>query len=131
MLDMLETLFKDPMPLADLLYSDLSSLEERAIEADFVDENLVGSHLCSHLAFRGEVVDWQLWIDHGEQPFVRKLVISYREQPGEPQFTAWLDGWQMPDRFSDDLFTFVAPAGSTWIDVLINKPRSDENGGQP
>ena len=31
MLDMLEGLFKDPMPLADLLYSDLSPLDERAL----------------------------------------------------------------------------------------------------
>jgi hypothetical protein len=131
MLDMLEGLFKDPMPLADLLYSDLTPLEQRAQEADIVGESLVGGRPCLQLAFRGETVDWQLWVEQGATPFVRKLVISYREQPGTPQVTALIDLWETPERYSDGLFTFVAPAGSQWVDVLVPMPRTSEKGGQP
>lgn len=130
-LDMLEGLLKDPMPLSDLLYSDLSPLEARAFEADVVGDSLVNGRPCRHLAFRGETVDWQIWVEQGETPFVRKLAISYREVPGTPQYVAVLDLWETPERFSDGLFTFAAPAGSQWIEVLMPMPRRSEEGGQP
>jgi hypothetical protein len=130
MLDMLEKLFNDPMPLADLLYSDLSPLDQRALEADIVGDSLVRGRPCRHLAFRGETVDWQLWVEKGATPFIRKLAISYREVPGTPQFAAVLDLWETPERFSESLFTFTAPAGSQWIDVLVPMPRRVEEGGQ-
>ena len=78
---MLEGLFKDPMPLADLFYSDLTPLAERAFEADVVGDSLVNGRPCRQLAFRGETVDWQIWVEQGATPFIRKLAISYREVP--------------------------------------------------
>lgn len=130
-LDLLEMLFKEPMPLADLFYSDLSPLEQKAYEADIVGDSLVDGRPCVHLAFRGETVDWQLWVDKGAQPFVRKLAISYREQSGVPQFVALLKEWETPERFSDGLFTFVAPAGSEWVNILVPMPEKQREGGQP
>jgi hypothetical protein len=130
-LDMLEGLMKDPMPLSDLLYSDLSPLAERAFEADVVGDSLVNGRPCLHLAFRGATVDWQIWVEQGATPFIRKLAISYREVPGTPQVVAVLNLWETPERFSDGLFTFAAPAGSQWIDVLVPMPRRSEGGGQP
>jgi hypothetical protein len=131
MLDMLEGVLKDPMPLSDLLYSDLGPLEQRALEADVVGDSLVSGRPCLHLAFRGETVDWQIWVEQGATPFIRKVVISYREQPGTPQSSALLDFWETPERFSEDLFTFAAPAGSEWIDVMVPLPRRIEEGVQP
>jgi hypothetical protein len=131
MLDMLEVLLKNPLPLADLFYSNLSPLEQRAEEADIVEDSLVDGRPCTHLAFRGETVDWQIWVEQGVTPFIRKLAISYREEPGTPQFFATLDLWETPERFNDDLFTFVAPAGSQWIDVLVPTPRRSTEGAQP
>jgi len=130
-LDMLEGLFKDPMPLADLLYSDLAPLAARAFEADVVGDSLVNGRPCKQLAFRGETVDWQIWVEQGATPFIRKLTISYREVPGTPQSVAMIDVWETPERFSDGLFTFAVPTGSQWIDVLVPMPRTDKVGGKP
>ena len=129
MLDMLEALLKDPMPLADLLYSDLAPLEQRALEADVVGDSLVNGVHCQHLAFRGETVDWQLWIEQGPKPFIRKLVISYRGIPGTPQYAAWISEWQTPERFGVARFTFTAPAGSEFIEMLVAVPRRTGEGG--
>jgi hypothetical protein len=131
MLDMLEVLLKDPMPLADLLYSDLDPIEQRALEADVVGDSLVNGRSCLQLAFRGETVDWQLWIEQGETPFIRKLAVSYREVPGVPQYVAWIDEWETPESFNDSLFTFVVPDGSQWINVMMPMPRRSGEGGQP
>lgn len=130
MLDMLEELLRDPMPLADLLYNDLSPLEKRVSEAEVAGDSMVDGRLCSQLAFRGETVDWQIWIDQGQAPLISKIAISYREQPGVPQYVAWLKEWDFPKSFSESLFTFIAPAGSQYIDVLVPRPLTSEKGGQ-
>jgi hypothetical protein len=125
MLDMLEGLFKEPFPLSDLLYSDLRPLEQRALEADIVGESLVKGRKCLHLAFRGETVDWQIWVDQGATPFIRKLAITYRQEPGTPQFVASLSVWETPKRFKEGLFKFVVPAGSQAIGVLVPPRRME------
>jgi len=130
-LDMVETLIKEPQPLADLLYSDLDHLDEQAIEADIVGDSLLQDVPCVHLAFRGETVDWQLWVEQGEEPFIRKVAVNYREAPGSPQYVALINDWETPKRFNDDLFTFVVPQDSEWIKVLMPMPRKTEEGGQP
>ncbi len=130
-LDLLEGLFKDPMPVADLFYSDLNPVAERAFEADVVGDSLVNGRPCKQLAFRGETVDWQIWVEQGPKPFIRKLVISYRELPGTPQSVALLDLWETPEKFNEEMFTFAVPAGSQWIDLLVPMPRTAEKGGQP
>jgi len=130
-LDMLETLVREPQPLADLLYSDLDHLRDQAVEADIVGDSLLQNIPCVHLAFRGETVDWQLWIEQGEKPFIRKVALSYREVPGTPQYIALVDDWETPKRFNDDLFTFVAPKGSEWIRILMPAPYKTGEGGQP
>lgn len=130
-LDMLEDLFKDPMPLADILYSDLTHLTELAFEADVVGNSLVNDKPCQHLAFRGETIDWQIWVEQGATPFIRKLAISYRQAPGTPQYVAALDLWETPGSFSNDLFTFTAPPGSESINILVPEPNQSEAGGQP
>jgi hypothetical protein len=131
MLDMAEELFRDPMPLADLLYSDLDPLQELPFAADRVGDSLVGDRLCTHLSFRGEAVDWQLWVDQGSAPFIRKLAITYREQPGTPQVVAVLDAWETPESFDEKLFRFAVPADSQWLDVLVPMRRRAEEVRQP
>jgi hypothetical protein len=128
---MLEVLFKEPQPLADLFYSDLRPLDQLALEADVVGDSLVNGRPCRHLSFRGKRVDWQIWIEQGKTPFIRKLAISYRDQPGTPQSVALLNYWERPKQFSDRLFNFTAPADSQWIDVLVPMPRGIEKGGRP
>ena len=131
MLDQLEQLFKEPMPLADLLYSDLTPVAQRAFEADIVGDSTINGRPCTHLTFRGETVDWQLWVEKGATPYIRKLVISYREEPGTPQFVARLDQWEIPAKFGEELFTFVAPAGSSWVNIMVPVAQPGQEGGKP
>jgi hypothetical protein len=130
-LDMLEGLFKEPQPLSDLFYSDLGPLDELALEADVVGDSIVKGHPCTHLSFRGKTVDWQIWVEKGATPFIRKLVISYREEPGTPQSMALLDVWETPKRFQESLFRFTPAKNYQWIDVLVPGPRVIEKGDRP
>jgi len=129
MLDYLETVIESPLPLADLLYNDLSHLSERARSGMSLGISSVQNTACDHLAFRGESVDWQIWIDHGEKPFIRKIVITYKKLPGEPQLSGHLEEWNTDPRLSDTLFQFSVPEGARRIKVVGLKQRDSKEGG--
>ncbi len=107
------------VPIADLIYADPYQTLIENVQAGFV----VGRHAvdgtpCHHLAFSQEVIDWQIWIEDGPRPVPRKLVITYKEEPGSPQYTARLSGWDFQPRLSEHYFEFHPPAGADEIEFL-------------
>jgi hypothetical protein len=129
MLDYLETVVESPLPLADLLYNDLSHLAERARSGMYLGISFVQNTACDHLAFRGESVDWQLWVDRGEKPLMRKIVITYKESAGEPQLSARLEEWNVAPQLPDSLFQFSTPEGARRIPIVGSKRRDSNEGG--
>jgi len=121
-LDFLELEVGATMPLADLFYSDLSPLGAAATEAIVVGTSRVGDWSCDHLAFRRESIDYQLWVEQGDAPRLRKLVITYRELPGAPQFGAVFASWELGVDAPDALFEFSPPEGVDRIPTLA-RPR--------
>lgn len=119
MLDYLEEVIKDPRPLADLLYSDLSPLSDLPVSGAYVGESYLEGMACDHLAFRGESVDWQVWVDRGEKPFIQKVVITYKELPGGPQFIAHLEKWNIQPEITNSLFQFTPPESARQIGVVV------------
>ena len=114
------------LPLADLLYSDPYAV----LMAGVTYGRYLGLHQaagvdCHHLAFSQETIEWQIWIDAGDKPLPRKLVISYVQEPGEPQYTAVIRRWSLDPKLPDGLFTFEAPEGAQKIDAKAMK-RPDE-----
>lgn len=131
MFDYLETVMKFPFPLADLFYNDLSHLSDYALSGEYVGVSYLAGIPCDHLAFRGESLDWQLWVDRGAQPLFRKIVLTYKELPGEPQISARLSEWEIEPSLSDTLFQFSVPEGARRIQVLRSKsPNLQKRGDQ-
>ena len=130
MLDMLENLMRDPHPLADLLYSDLGHLRRQPERAVYVGPSSVSGFPCSHLAFRNSELDWQLWVESGDTPFIRKVVITYRNEPGIPQFVSYLHEWKARPEVKADVFSFNPPEKAVKLSILI-PPAVQEEGGQP
>jgi len=69
-----------------------------------------------HYAFRQADVDWEVWIQQGDQPFPLKLVIVDRTDPARPTFSARLT-WKMNPTFADSDFTFVPDANAKQIQL--------------
>jgi hypothetical protein len=67
-----------------------------------------------HYAFREEDVDWEVWIQQGDQPLPRKLVIVDRTHPERPTFSTRLT-WAVNPTFADSDFTFVPDANAKRI----------------
>jgi hypothetical protein len=130
MLDYLELFIKYPLPLSDLFYNDLSTLASRAQSGMYIDKSFIENIACDHLSFRGESVDWQFWVERGEKPLIRKIVITYKELPGEPQLSARLTEWDINPSLSDTLFHFNKPEGARRIQVIGSKRSNPQKRGE-
>lgn len=125
MMDYVVEKYGAAVPLADLVVSDpYKSATQRVRSGQYLGLHYVRDLKCHHLAFRQDNVDWQIWIEAGDNPLPRKLVITYKELPGHPQFTAVFDKWDMSAGLSNNLFTFKAPLKGKRIEMepLIPRP---------
>jgi hypothetical protein len=66
---------------------------------------------CHHLSFDGDEVQLQVWIDAGDKPLPRKAVLTHKNLPGSPQWTAYLSDWNFSPQLNDNLFAFTPPQG--------------------
>ena len=73
---------------------------------------------CHHLAFDRKDIYYQIWIEAGDKPVVRKVVITQKKLPHSPQWTAYLSDWNLSPSLSDNLFAFVPPAGAEKIKFM-------------
>jgi len=106
-------------PAGDLLYADAYNiLMEDVISGLYVGPSVVGGVRVHHLAFRGNQTDWQIWIDTGDKPFPRKLVITSKLTSGAPQFTVTTSDWNLAPKLAASQFRFNPPKGAVKIDFI-------------
>ncbi len=119
MLEDLHERFDTHQTLADFLFSDpYKNFTENVESGKYLGLHYVGKVKCHHLAFRQKALDWQIWIDAGNEPLPRKLVITFKEQPGDPQYTALIHRWDVNPKLSDELFEFHPSADTRKVDFL-------------
>jgi hypothetical protein len=103
-------------PLMDLIYQDASAhlIGSQETILYLTDKARIAGTDCHHLAIRGAEGDVQLWVEEGDRPLLRKIMITSKWEGGSPRFTANLM-WDPDPEFEQDLFEFHAPEGSTNI----------------
>ena len=113
--DALSEKYDIELPLADLFRFGSPDWKGADIKAATdIGPSEVGGITCEHYAFRQDDVDWQVWIQKGEYPLPRKLVITTTTEPGRPQHSATYT-WNLAPSFNEASFTFVPPAGARKI----------------
>jgi len=114
------------LPLARMFTTGFSlDLDKRAKSVTFVEECTLFDDQTHHLAARSEDVDLQLWIAKGPEPLPRRVVITYKNAPGQPQFRADLYDWSIAANADAAEFKFVPPAGAEQIMYLAPRRRDD------
>jgi hypothetical protein len=117
-LDYLVENLETPAPLEDFLSSNFYSELEGKIESGFyVQDATIAGRLCEHLAFRSSEVDFQIWIESGDRPLPRRLVITYKAAEGSPRFWAQFHDWDLSPETPDSLFAFAPPEGAEQLAV--------------
>jgi len=99
------------VPLLDLLYADpYRIVTERVRTGAYIGLHQMRDVKCHHLAFTQDDVDWQIWIDEGARPLPRKVVITYKKLPMQPQYLATFQRWDLSPRLPASQFAFRRPA---------------------
>ena len=110
--DVLQNEYGMGLPAADLLSEDLyETMVGNSLFVDYVGESTVAGEPCHHLSFVGEMIDWQLWVTREEAPLPRKLVIDYKDKPGEPQYTLRIDKIEVLPAVEASYFAPQVPEG--------------------
>jgi hypothetical protein len=121
------------MPLEDLVVSDPYQNAMRKVTSGvLLGPVTVLGVPCEHLAFSLGTVDWQIWIEEGARPVPRKIVITYKDEEGSPEYTAILSNWDFQTKLPDFVFNFEPPAGAAKISVAEIKSANEahKNGGK-
>jgi hypothetical protein len=99
--------------LVDLAESDTCALMTKGVKhALYTGEGIVRGVRCHHLAFDENHIQWQIWIDAGDKPLIRKLIITQKKLLGSPQWTAHFTEWNLAPQLADSLFDFTPPPGA-------------------
>jgi hypothetical protein len=118
------------LPLARMFTTGFPvDMDKRVTSVAFVEECSLFDVPTDHVAVRSAEVDMQLWIAKGPQPLPRRIVITYKNAPGEPQFRADLYEWSVPAKQDAAAFAFVPPAGAEQILYLAPRPPADDPTG--
>ena len=86
---------------------------------------------CEQYAFRQEGLDWQVWIQAGQFPLPRKLVVTTLTDEARPQYSATYT-WNLAPSFDKSSFVFEAPKEAKKIaiaDVRAIKRDPKASGG--
>ena len=106
-------------PGADLLFSDPYAILSAGIESSiYIGIAYVNGIACHHVAFREAKVDWQLWVQAGDQPFPLKYVITSKWATGAPQYEVRFREWEPNPRIKTDHFSFVVPKDARRLETI-------------
>lgn len=104
-------------PVQDLFrWGDPTATAERPKEGFKVGSARIGDAMTDHYAFRQTGVDWQIWIDQGDKPLPRKMVITNLEDPAQPQYVTYF-GWDLAPVIAAGAFDFAPAKTDTRIDL--------------
>ena len=110
------------LPGADLLLSNSYDVLVAGVqEAKHIGRGVIDGRECEHLPFRNFDTDWQLWVEVGEKPIPRKMVITSKTLNNAPQYTVRVKSWKTGVQPAPDAFAFVPPTGAKELspDALV------------
>lgn len=107
------------IPLNTLLRSNPFEHAMSGVQtATYLGLHRVHGEFCHHIVLTHEDLDVQVWIADGSEPVVRKVVLTFKNAPEDPQFTAYLSEWDLSAHLPDIVFSFIPPEGAAKIDFM-------------
>ncbi len=100
-------------PLQDLALADVkATASQEVLRAAHVGMQTLGGVECDHILVIEEELDWQLWVNTGEAPLPRRLVLTFKNEPLYLGSAATFVNWDFTTDLGDRSFTFVPPPGA-------------------
>ncbi len=106
-------------PLMDFVFAD--TLDHLVNDQDTViyltDKSRIRGVDCHHVVVRAPGLDVQLWVEEGDRPVPRKVLITSVSEPGAPRHYDFLD-WSVPADLDSTIFEFDVPEDSIEIEII-------------
>ncbi len=117
-------------PLADFLTdSPAKSFLSGVNSGRVVNTVTIDGTPCLHMFFsQPPGIDLELWVEKNDQSLPRRLIVTYRSLPGQPDFVAEFSNWNFAVHPTDADFAFQPPAGAVQITL---KPPAAAAPGKP
>ncbi len=132
MLDDAMMRFGVEMPLADLVSDDpCAALETNTERGWYLGQDYLPGGRYHHLLFSAPEVDLQVWVPDGEPPLLRKLVLTYKQRAGTPQYGLMLSDWNFAPVIHKSAFTFTPPADAREIEFVVAAPAGETPANAP
>jgi len=106
-------------PLADFLSDEPSKAFLTGVTSGrLVNTVTIDSAPYDHLFFfQPPGIELELWVAKNEQSLPRRLIVTYRTLPGQPNFIAQFSDWNFNVQTPDADFAFQPPAGATQVEL--------------
>jgi hypothetical protein len=112
------------VPLARLVTTTLpQDLQKLTTTVDYIEYDVLGAAPTDHIAAQTRDVDFQVWI--GSDMLPTRMVITYKNAPGQPQFQAVFSSWNLTSGINDSTFAFTPAKGAERIPTLLPASRQD------
>ena len=124
LIDVVNEKYNIDIPLLDLFLwgGPRATTNEITQASDFGPGDVEGV-TCEHYAFRQPGLDWQVWIQLGDHPLPRKLVLSTTTDEARPEHTS-VFAWNLAPSYNDAAFVFDPPSDAHKI---VFAPKSNED----
>lgn len=111
------------LPLAGLFSAGLGQLLlENMATATYVDQETVDGVDCDHVALRyADGAGIQVWVPRTGPALPHRLIMTFEDAKGRPQFRADFREWNLSPDVSDGVFVFQPPAGARAIPFVLPK----------
>jgi hypothetical protein len=86
----------------------------------YVGESIVDGVMCDHLALRNEKLDVQVWIEKGNEPVPRRMVITHKKLQGQPRVWVQFTEWDFSPELSEHIFTHSPPQNAERVGFLAD-----------
>jgi hypothetical protein len=109
LIDVVRDKYDIEIPLLDLfLWGGPRATTNKITAAADFGPGEVGGVTCEHYAFRQPGLDWQVWIQLGDHPVPRKLVLTTTTDDARPQHTSVFT-WNLAPSYNEATFVFDPP----------------------
>ncbi len=118
--------------LADLASERLCDhVSKNLTNATYEGLHKVRGILCHLLTFERNKVRFQVWIEDGDKPLIRKVVITHDALPHSPQWSAFLTDWNLAPQLEDSLFAYTPAQGAEKIEFVRGQPAAQAPKAKP
>lgn len=124
MIDTMNNRFGIEFPAADFFYPAFTDdLLEDADTVRFLGKSEIDGKEYFDILAIGKKMNYQIWLSNDEFLLPARFLITYKSQPGSPQYFAIFSDWQINPVLPSAMFDFTPPPGARQVYMMAKGER--------